>query len=72
MAKWNAALSGNKFLKPESKRAIWKQFTFNDGKQSPYGFGWRISELRGHKLVGHTGQTAGFGGRQIFDTSMTV
>jgi len=61
MTKWDAALSGNKFLKPESKRAIWTQFTFNNGTLSPYGFGWRISEIRGHKLIGHTGQTAGFG-----------
>lgn len=61
MAKWDAALSGSTFLKPESKRAIWTQFTFNDGKPSPYGFGWRISDVRGHKLIGHTGQTAGFG-----------
>ena len=61
MVKWDAALSGNTFLKPESKRAIWTQFTFNEGKPSPYGFGWRISDVRGHKLIGHTGQTAGFG-----------
>ncbi len=61
MVKWNAALSGNRFLKPESKAAIWTQFTFNNGEKSVYGFGWRISEIRGHKLIGHTGQTAGFG-----------
>ncbi len=61
MLKWNAALSGGTFLKPESKAAIWTQFTFNSGEKSAYGFGWRISEIRGHKLIGHTGQTAGFG-----------
>ncbi len=61
LVKWNAALSGTTFLKPESKREIWKQFTFNDGNLSQYGFGWRISDIRGHKLIGHTGQTAGFG-----------
>ena len=61
MTKWDAALRGSTFLKPESKREIWKQFNFNDGKPSPYGFGWRISDVRGHKLIGHTGQTAGFG-----------
>ena len=41
-------------------QAIWTQFTFNNGQLSPYGFGWRISDIRGHKLIGHTGQTAGF------------
>lgn len=61
MTKWEAALRGDKFLTNESKKEIWKQYTFNNGKLSPYGLGWRISDLRGHKLIGHTGQTAGFG-----------
>lgn len=61
MVKWNEALSGNRFLNDESKKQIWSKFIFNDGRESVYGFGWRISELRGHKIIGHTGQTAGFG-----------
>jgi CubicO group peptidase (beta-lactamase class C family) len=61
MVKWDAALNGKIFLKPASRAEWWKQFTFTNGKPSPYGFGWRISDIRGHKLIGHTGQTAGFG-----------
>ncbi len=61
MVKWDEALSGNKFLNDKSKKQIWTKFIFNDGSESPYGFGWRLSEVRGHKLIGHTGQTAGFG-----------
>jgi D-alanyl-D-alanine carboxypeptidase len=60
MVKWNIGLDGGAFLKPASKAEWWKPFTFNDGKPSVYGFGWRISDLRGHTLNGHTGQTAGF------------
>ncbi len=60
MVKWNTALDGDTFLKPSSKAEWWKQFVFLDGKPSVYGFGWRISDIRGHKLTGHTGQTAGF------------
>ena len=60
MVKWNIGLDGGTFLKPASKAEWWKRFTLNDGKPSVYGFGWRISELRGHRLTGHTGQTAGF------------
>jgi len=60
MIKWDLALRDDKFLKPESRKMIWTQFTFNNGQPSPYGFGWRISDVRGHKLIGHTGQTAGF------------
>lgn len=60
MVKWDMALRGTTFLKPESRKAIWTQFAFNNGQQSPYGFGWRIADVRGHKRIGHTGQTAGF------------
>ncbi len=61
MAKWDAALNGKSFLRPESRAEWWKQFVFNNRKPSVYGFGWRISDVRGRKLIGHTGQTAGFG-----------
>lgn len=74
MAKWDAALNGKNFLKPDSRAEWWKQFTFNNGKPSPYGFGWRISDIRGHKLIGHTGQTAGFGAANFryVDDGVTV
>jgi len=61
MVKWDAALNGKNFLKPESRGEWWTQYTFTNGKPSPYGFGWRISNVRGRRLIGHTGQTAGFG-----------
>jgi D-alanyl-D-alanine carboxypeptidase len=74
MIKWEAALSGDKFLRPESKREMWTQFTFNNGEKSIYGFGWRIADVRGHKLIGHTGQTAGFGAAifRYVDNGLTV
>jgi D-alanyl-D-alanine carboxypeptidase len=74
MVKWDAALNGKNFLKPESRTEWWKQYTFTNGKPSPYGFGWRISNVRGHRLVGHTGQTAGFGAANFryVDDGMTV
>lgn len=61
MTKWEAALRREKLLNAQSKKEIWTQFVFNNGKPSLYGLGWRISDVRGHKLIGHTGQTAGFG-----------
>lgn len=74
LVKWDAALDGKSFLKPASRAEWWKQFTFNNGKLSPYGFGWRISDIRGHKLIGHTGQTAGFGAANFryVDDGVTV
>ncbi len=74
MVKWDAALNGKNFLKPASRAEWWKQYTFTNGKPSPYGFGWRISDIRGHKLIGHTGQTAGFGAANFryVDDGVTV
>jgi hypothetical protein len=61
MTKWEAALRGDKLLNAQSKKEVWTQFIFNNGKPSPYGLGWRISDVRGNKLIAHSGQTAGFG-----------
>ena len=74
MVKWDAALNGKNFLKPESRSDWWKQYTFTNGKPSPYGFGWRVSNVRGHPLIGHTGQTAGFGSANFryVDDGVTV
>ena len=74
MIKWEAALRGDALLKPETKREMWTQFTFNNGTRSVYGLGWRISDVRGHKLIGHTGQTAGFGAAifRYVDQNVTV
>ena len=74
MTKWEAALRGDKFLNANSKKEIWTQFTFLSGKQSPYGLGWRISDVRGNALIGHTGQTAGFGAAifRYVDSDVTV
>ncbi len=60
MTKWDAALNGRAFLTPASRAEWWKAYTFNNGERSIYGFGWRLSEIRGHKVIGHTGQTSGF------------
>lgn len=60
MVKWDAALNGKGFLTPESRAEWWKAYTFNNGQPSIYSFGWRLSDIRGYKIVGHTGQTSGF------------
>ncbi len=74
MVKWDTALNGGNFLKPTSRAEWWKQYLFTNGKPSPYGFCWRISDIRGHKLIGHTGQTAGFGAANFryIDDGVTV
>lgn len=74
MVKWESALRGEKLLTAETKKAIWTRFVFNNGTLSQYGLGWRISDVREHKLIGHTGQTAGFGAAifRYVDNDVTV
>ncbi|HRH41667.1 MAG TPA: serine hydrolase domain-containing protein [Pyrinomonadaceae bacterium] len=74
LAKWDAALRNDTLLKKETKAEMWKPLTFNDGKTYPYGLAWRISDIRGHKLIAHSGQTAGFGASvsRFVDDDLTV
>jgi CubicO group peptidase (beta-lactamase class C family) len=57
LAKWDEALYETKLLKQSSLDQIWTVFPLNDGKPNPgdYGFGWRISSVNGHKVIGHGG-----------------
>ena len=60
LAKWDAALNTERLLKKSSLEQIWTPIRLNDGKTYPYGFGWDVESLNGHKLISHGGQTAGF------------
>jgi CubicO group peptidase (beta-lactamase class C family) len=74
LAKWDAALRDDTFLKRTSKAQIWTPVVFNSGKPYPYGFGWNVSEFRGHRLLSHGGQTAGFAANisRYVDDNLTV
>jgi CubicO group peptidase (beta-lactamase class C family) len=69
VAKWDAALLGDKLLKASSKELWWTAATLNNGKRvdnprqgepGSYGFGWFISSVNGHRNIGHSGITSGF------------
>lgn len=60
LIKWDAALSSDKLLKGTSRDALWTPVRLNDGKTRPYGLGWYVETLRGHRVRRHNGQTAGF------------
>lgn len=74
LAKWATALRDDTLLKKDSKLQMWSPLVFNDGKNYPYGFGFRFSDVRDHKLVAHSGQTAGFGANlsRYVDDDLTV
>jgi CubicO group peptidase (beta-lactamase class C family)/D-alanyl-D-alanine dipeptidase len=53
------ALNGTRVLTEASVEALWMQGKTTAGKLTQYGLGWRIEELGGEKLVGHSGGQSG-------------
>lgn len=74
MAKWDAALYTEKLLKRASLETMWTPVKLNDGKTRPYGFGWALGEIRGHRLVEHGGSWQGFKSQisRYVDDKLTV
>jgi D-alanyl-D-alanine carboxypeptidase len=60
LAKWNAALDGERLLTAASKEQMWTPVTLNNGTNKTYGFGWNLVTVEGHKNIGHGGSTSGF------------
>jgi D-alanyl-D-alanine carboxypeptidase len=74
LAKWDAAWRNDTLLKKTSKMEAWKPFVLSDGKSNPYGFGWNVADFRGHRLISHSGSTAGFNAQisRFTDDDLTV
>lgn len=60
MAKWDAALYTEKLLKRSSLDQMWTPVKLNNGQTQPYGFGWALGEVKGHRYVQHGGAWQGF------------
>jgi len=60
LAKWDVALDTKRLLKKSSFDQMWTPVILSDGKPFPYGFGWRIKEVNGHRLIEHSGSWQGF------------
>jgi CubicO group peptidase (beta-lactamase class C family) len=60
LEKWDAALYTEKLLKKSSLEQMWTPVTLNNGKHYPYGFGWGVEEINGHRLIQHGGAWQGF------------
>ena len=60
LAKWDAALSARKLLKPASYDAMWTPMRLNDTKASTYALGWEVGPYRGQARQAHGGDISGF------------
>lgn len=57
---WDAGIRERKVLKPESWQLVLSQVALNSGKQYPYGFGWAVDAINGHRVEAHGGSWQGF------------
>jgi CubicO group peptidase (beta-lactamase class C family) len=62
LAKWDAALYTEQLLRRSSLEQMWTPVKLNDGTPNPghYGFGWRIHQESGHRVIEHAGAWQGF------------
>jgi D-alanyl-D-alanine carboxypeptidase len=74
LARWEAALHSEQILKQSTLNQMWTAMKLNDGSLSPYGFGWQLEPLRGHKRVHHGGSLPGFRAQltRFVDDKLTV
>jgi CubicO group peptidase (beta-lactamase class C family) len=60
IAKWDEALSAEKLLSHAGFVQMWTPVKLNDSSTAPYGFGWRIQNYPGHRILDHGGAWQGF------------
>ena len=60
MAKWDAMLDTDRILTASTRRDMWTPVALSNGTTHPYGFGWQIDAVNGHKRVHHSGGMTGF------------
>jgi CubicO group peptidase (beta-lactamase class C family)/D-alanyl-D-alanine dipeptidase len=52
--------ANGRFLKRETLEQMWTPQKDEKGNKTPYGIGFRISDLQGHRAIGHGGAIYGF------------
>jgi CubicO group peptidase (beta-lactamase class C family) len=74
LAKWDAALHAGSLLAPAALNQMWSPATLNGGGSYPYGFGWQVDAIAGHKRVHHSGTMPGFRAtvHRYLDDKLTV
>ena len=74
LARWDAALRTEKLLKQSTLEQMWTPVKLNNGKTHPYGFGWELEPVGGHKQVNHGGSLPGFRSQlaRFVDDKVTV
>lgn len=74
LAKWEAALEAGTILKKPTLDQAWTPVKLNNGNTHPYGFGWDLAPVAGHKQINHGGSLPGFRAQltRFVDDKLTV
>ena len=62
LAVWDTGLLSAKAITLGSLREMWMPVTLRDGSKVPYGFGWSIGTLDGHRIIEDNGGLPGYNG----------
>ena len=60
LLKWDAALSSGNILSKSSYEQIWSPVRLSNDSLHPYGFGWMLTPVNGHRTIYHPGGWQGF------------
>ncbi len=60
LATWAVALNHQRIPSAKGLEKAWTPVRLNNGGVYPYGYGWDLTEQRGHPRIGHSGSWQGF------------
>jgi CubicO group peptidase (beta-lactamase class C family) len=74
LAKWDAALSTDTILKAAIREQMWTPVKLKSGVIHPYGFGWFVDTINGHRRIRHDGGLPGFSSdfERFVDDRLTI
>jgi CubicO group peptidase (beta-lactamase class C family) len=71
---WDQAMYGDKILNEKQRAASFTPVKLNNGKSAPYGYGWQLDPVNGHRSISHGGSWQGFKTQlsRLVDDKLTV
>lgn len=60
LVKWHQALEDGALVSSDSYKEMYCPASLTNGNTRPYGYGWQLGDLAGHRTIGHGGGINGF------------
>ena len=65
LAKWDAAMIGQRILKPSSYREMQTEVLLKNGSGTQYGLGIGVKRISGHRVLEHGGEVSGYSAENL-------